>query len=484
MINLNVDQKTVEKNARYCRKKGIMLPTYDQMREPSKIPQSMKDKLKNVGLWDVHSANLFRITWKNEPVAHGGGFGGVNHLVLDSSITGCKAKIVGVVGKWFPTGAHKVGATYGCLVPQLVTGQFDPEKSKAVWPSTGNFCRGGSYVAALLGCDSIAILPAEMSKERFEWLKKLAGEVIATPGCESNVKEIFDKCWELRKTRSNITIFNQFEEFGNTLWHHEVTGPAIEDAFKAMNGGRLCGAVLSSGSAGTLGAAAYLKGKFPDFKLGVAEALQCPTLLNNGFGGHRIEGIGDKHVPWIHDAKTTDMVLAVDDEVTIRLLRLFNETKGRECLKKNGADPAVLARLDQLGISSIGNLAGAIKFAKYYELTENDVVATVFTDSLELYGSRLEELTQERGAYSEVNAWQDLELMHSIATDKLEELTYTSKKRIHNLKYFTWIEQQARELSELNRQWYDHDKYWNGTFDQASKINELIIEFNDRIAHS
>ncbi len=297
MINLNVDKKTVEKNARYCREKGITLPTFEQMRDPSKIPQSVRNTLKNVGLWDVHPSNLFRITWKNEPVSKGGGFGGVNHLVLDSSITGCKAKIVGVLGKWFPTGAHKVGATFGCLVPQLVTGQFDPEKSKAVWPSTGNFCRGGSYVAALLGCDSIAILPAEMSRERFEWLEKLAGEVIATPGCESNVKEIFDKCWELKKTRTNITIFNQFEELGNPLWHHEVTGPAIEDAFKSMKGGSLRGAVLSSGSAGTLGSAAYLKSKFPDFKLGVAEALQCPTLLNNGFGGHRIEGIGDKHVP-------------------------------------------------------------------------------------------------------------------------------------------------------------------------------------------
>ncbi len=197
-----------------------------------------------------------------------------------------------------------------------------------------------------------------------------------------------------------------------------------------------------------------------------------------------MKGLAISMFPWIHDAKTTDMVVAVDDEVTIRLLRLFNEPKGRECLKKNGADPATLARLDQMGISSIGNLAGAIKFAKYYELTENDVVATVFTDSLELYGSRLSELTKERGAYSEANAWQDLELMHSIATDNLEELTYTGKKRIHNLKYFTWIEQQARELSELNRQWYDHDKYWNGTFAQASKINELIVEFNDRITHA
>ncbi|RLC89932.1 MAG: pyridoxal-5-phosphate-dependent protein subunit beta, partial [Chloroflexi bacterium] len=227
MIDLSIHQKQLERTVQRARERGIIVPTFAQMRDPTLIPDSVRARLRNVGLWDVNSLNLFRITWKNEPVVQGGGFGPVNYVELPPSFTGVPARIIALVGKWFPTGAHKVGATFGCLVPRLVTGQFDPTFQKAVWPSTGNYCRGGAYDAALLSCESIAILPQEMSRERFEWLSKVAGEVIATPGCESNVKEIFDKCWELRETREDIVIFNQFDEFGNHLWHYDVTGHAM-----------------------------------------------------------------------------------------------------------------------------------------------------------------------------------------------------------------------------------------------------------------
>ena len=485
-IDLTVDKKQLEKNAKYCRERGIIIPTFDQMKHPERIPAQIKKELSEIGLWDVHPRNLFRITWKNEQVARGGGFGGVNYLVFPPEFTGTKAKVIGLCGKFFPTGAHKVGATFGCLAPRLVTGQFDPVSQKAVWPSTGNFCRGGAYVSALLGCASIAILPENMSRERFEWLSKVAGEVIATPGCESNVKEIFDKCWELRNTRKDIQIFNQFEEFGNPLWHYEVTGSAMKEALdKEMKpGDRLAGSIFSSGSAGTLGSGYYLKSCFPHAKLGVAEALQCPTLLNNGYGDHRIEGIGDKHVPWIHDLKNTDMAIAVDDEHAIRLLRLFNESGGKEILKQQGIAPELISRLALMGISSIGNFLAAIKFAKYYELTEKDVVITVFTDSLDLYGSRLQELEKERGSYNTAQAYRDLELLHGQTTDHLLELSYYEKKRIHNLKYFTWVEQQARDMHELDRQWKDHDNYWGTTFSTGPRIDELINEFNALVQKS
>lgn len=484
MIDLTVNRAQVEKNAKYCRERSILIPTLAQMRDPSKVPQRIKDELKGIGLWDIHARNLFRITWHNEPVGKGGGYGGVNHLVLPAALTGTKATIIGLLGKWFPTGAHKVGATFGCLVPRLVTGQFDPQNHKAVWPSTGNFCRGGAYVSALLGCKSIAILPEEMSRERFDWLSKIAGEVIATPGCESNVKEIFDKCWELKKTRKDVFIFNQFEEFGNTLWHHEVTGHAAQEVLKTHleKQRRLAGIVVSSGSAGTTGCGYYLKGVFPSAKLAVAEALQCPTLLMNGFGGHRIEGIGDKHVPWIHDLKATDMIVAVDDEHPVRLLRLFNETEGRKRLKLAGVAESLVHGLEQLGISSLANLIAAIKFAKYYELAESDVVITVFTDSTELYMSRIAELNRMRGSYSEAQAERDHEMLLGLSTDSMAELGYYDRKRIHNLKYFTWIEQQQRQLSELNAQWQDHDHYWSSIWATAPKIEELIQQFNE-MAH-
>lgn len=484
MIDLKVDKKKLEKAVQRCRERNIIIPTFKEQKDPSRVPARIKERLKNIGLWDFDSINLYRITWKNEPVAKGGLFGGVNYLELPKELTGTEARIICLVGKWFPTGAHKVGATFGCLVPRLVTGQFDPTAQKAVWPSTGNYCRGGAYDAHLLACESIAILPEEMSKERFEWLKQVAGEVIATPGCESNVKEIFDKCWELRKTRKDdIVIFNQFDEFGNHLWHYEITGHAMEEVLKKemRKGDRYAGVVLTTGSAGTIGCGDYMKKVFPSSKIAAGEAWQCPTLLLNGFGGHRIEGIGDKHVPWIHNMRNTDMIIAADDDDCVNVIRLFNEPLGREYLGKQGVPKALTDRLDLIGISGVGNILSAIKFAKWYELGSNDIVLTVLTDSMELYESRLREYRARFGAYTELDAARDYHRhLMALTTDRMAELGHWDRKRVHNLKYYTWIEQQGRQLEELNAQWYDYPAYWDRIQGQADEIDELITEFNER----
>ncbi len=484
MIDLTLHEETLEKAVKRAKERKILIPTFKQQRDPSLVPDSVKQQLRNVGLWDVDPLNLFRITWKNEPKEKGGLYGKVNRIEFPPELTGVPARIIALVGKWFPTGAHKVGATFGCLVPALVTGQFDPIDQKAVWPSTGNYCRGGAYDSALLGCESIAILPEEMSRERFDWLATVAGEVIATPGCESNVKEIFDKCWELKETRGDdIVIFNQFEQFGNHLWHYAVTGPAMQEVLEEELGDnqRLAGIALTSGSAGTLGCADYVKERHPHAKLAVGEALQCPTLLNNGFGGHRIEGIGDKHVPWIHNVRNTDMIVALDDADAMHLVRLFNEPVGRSYLKEQGVDPQLVDNLDLLGISGIGNLLGAIKMAKYYELGENDVVLTVLTDSMELYKTRLQELHDEHGAYRERDAAADFEgRLHGAGVDWVEELTHYGRKRIHNLKYYTWIEQQGKDLAELNAQWNPYPDYWKRIHNQIDEIDELIVAFNEK----
>ncbi len=483
MIDLNVNEAQRKKNIQRCKEKGILLPTYAQMRDPSTVPEAIKKELSGIGLWDVHSRNLFRVTWHNEPKAKGGAFGGVNFVEIPSSLTGTKARIVGLAGKWFPTGAHKVGAALSCLLPELVTGRFDPTTKKAVWPSTGNYCRGGAYISRLLSCPSIAILPAGMSKERFEWLRTMAEEVIATPGCESNVKEIFDKCIELEATRPEAVIFNQFDQLPNHLWHYAVTGPAMEEAFKkiARSGDRVAGAVLSSGSAGTLGSGSYLRDAFPGAKVAVAEALQCPTILENGFGDHRIEGIGDKHIPWIHNLRETDAAVGVDDEMPMRIIRLFNEEAGRAVLAEAGVSPEIAAKLDWIGISGVGNLIGAIKFAKYFELGENDVVFTMFTDSMEMYGSRLAELTAARGAYDQRQADRDLEALKGVAIDHVLELTQVDKRRIHNLKYFSWIEQLGKDLGELRAQWNDYRAYWGGLRSQVGALDALIEDFNAEV---
>ena len=474
-MNEQVLQNTIQR----CRDRHIIIPTYEQMKHPQKIPAKIQAKLKQIGLWDLNTLNLFRINWKND--VETGGFGRVNFLEIPSVLTGVKARIFALVGKFFPTGAHKVGATFGPLVSRLITGEFDPTRQKAVWPSTGNYCRGGAYDSYLLGCEAIAILPEGMSRERFEWLKTVGAEIIATPGCESNVKEIYDKCWELKKTRGDeVVVLNQFEEFGNPIWHYEVTSAAMVEVLEQelLEGQRLAGVGLSTGSAGTIACADKLKKLYPHMKLAASEAVQCPTLLNNGFGGHRIEGIGDKHIPWVHNARNTDVVCGIDDEDTIRLIRLFNEPAGHEFLLKSGVPEETVSQLHLLGISSVCNLLTSIKLARFYEMDENDAVFTIFTDSMEMYQSRLEELNSDRGAYTELHAAADLShSLHGQSVDYMQELGYWDRRRIHNLKYFTWVEQQGSDVDELNRQWYDKN-YWDHALGQAGMWDEKIMEFN------
>jgi len=481
-IDLTIMKDRQERTLQRVREKQFIIPTLAQQKDPTLIPEDIKNRLKDIGLWDLHPLNLFRITWHNEPTAQGGGFGPVNYLEFPKELTGVNARIVALVGKWFPCGVHKVGAAFGCLAPRLVTGQFDPTTQKAVWPSTGNYCRGGAYDSYLLGCKSVAILPEGMSKERFEWLATVADEVIATPGTESNVKEIFDKCWELRRSGQDLMIFNQFEEFGNYLWHYLLTGSALEDVARAVMGpkDRMAGFASATGSAGTIAAGDYLKQIFPYSKIIASEAQQCPTLLDNGFGAHRIEGIGDKHVPWVHNVKNTDFVTAIDDQAVVNLARLFNEPAGREYLVQSGVDENLVKNLDLLGFSSVSNVLSAIKFAKYNELTENDVVLTVLTDSMELYGSRLQEMHDEFGEYSRDNAIaDDARYLKGQATDYMQELGYKDRKRIHNLKYYTWVEQQGRTYEEIMAQWYDPD-YWTEIQSQGPEIDALIEEFNHK----
>ena len=474
----------LEKTILRARERNIILPTFAQQKDPGLVPAGISARLKDIGLWDMDPANLFRITWKNEPVPHGGGFGEGNWIEFPRALTGVDATIIGIVGNWFPTGAHKVGAAYGCLVPRLVTGNFDPETQKAVWPSTGNYCRGGAYDCALLACPAVAILPEGMSRERFEWLKEVGtDEIIATPGTESNVKEIYDKCWQLRQERGDgVVVFNQFEEFGNAIWHYQMTGSLIAEVFenRYSDGRRLSAYVSATGSAGTIAAGDYLRTQHPGIRVVATEALQCPTLLQFGFGEHRIEGIGDKHIPWIHNVRNTNLVAAVDDEQTMQLMRLFNTEEGRACLLREGVDEEILRSLDMIGISGLCNLVASIKTARYYDMDGRDVIFTPLTDSMALYSSRLQEAEEAHGPYTARMADQHYaRYLQGITTDHLRELTYAGQKALHNFKYFTWVEQQGRSSDELRQLW-DED-FWNEVFSQdvVDEWDRLIDAFNE-----
>jgi cysteine synthase len=486
MIDLTINAAGLEHAVSRARERDIVIPTFTQMRDPGNIPEEVVRRLESVGLWDLDPLNLFRITWHNQPVEKGGGFGEVNVFEFPPELTGVDARIVALVGKWFPTGAHKVGAAFGCLVPRLVTGQFDPTTQKSAWPSTGNYCRGGAYDANLLACESIAILPEGMSAERFAWLEQVAGEVIKTPGSESNVKEIFDKCAELRASGEDIVIFNQFDEFGNYLWHYALTGPAMLEVFETVRGegDRLAAVTYSTGSAGTIASADFIRQRFPTVKVAASEALQCPTLMWNGHGSHRIEGIGDKHVPWIHNVRNTDLVTGIDDAGPMALIRLFNEPAGIDYLLSQGVPQTLVTRLPELGISSIANLLSAVKLAKWYEMGSDDVVLTIATDSMDMYQSRL---VEERGRLGDYTATDAAVAHHrwllGESTANVQELGHWDRRRIHNLKYFTWVEQQGKEVAELDRQWHD-PSYWAEIQGMTGPIDQLIENFNARVAAS
>jgi cysteine synthase len=473
IVNEEARGRAVER----CRERGILVPTFSQLRDPESIDLVVRNRLTGIDMQELDPLNLFRITWRNDPV--GGGFGEVNAVEFPPELTGVPAPIVGLVGKHFPTGSHKVGAAFGCLVPRLVSGEFDPTRHKAVWPSTGNYCRGGAFDSSLLGCRSVAILPEEMSRERFQWLRAIGAEIIATPGGESNVKEIFDKYREIKEGSPEAFIFNQFDEFGNYLWHYAVTGPAVESVFKRIASPvhRLAAWVGATGSAGTLAAGDFLRKRYPGCRITAAEALQCPTLLMSGFGGHRIEGIGDKHVPWIHNVRNTDVVTAIDDEATMRLLRLFNEPVGKEALLGMGVPAPTVECLPLMGISSICNLLAAIKTARYFEMDGNDVLFTSLTDSADLYRTRLAELRAARGVYTGLEARIDCErLLLGATTDNLRELRYTDRKAIHNLKYFTWVEQQGKTVEELDALW--SPSFWGDLPARIPEWDEAIQTFN------
>jgi len=467
------------------RDAGVLLPTIGQLADPSTIPAEITAALATVGPDDPHPLNLFRVHWFND-AARTGRVDVPGHVVLPSSLTGVDAPIVVVFGDRFPMiGAHKVLAAYGCLAPRVVTGQFDPSGHRAIWPSTGNYCRGGVAISRIMGCRGVAVLPEGMSRERFEWLERWVADpadIIRTVGSESNVKEIYDKCAELDALDDHI-IFNQFCEFGNHLVHKIVTGRALETVFRHLastdSSLRLDAFVSATGSAGTIAAGDHLKEAFGT-RIVAMEAQECPTLLYNGFGEHNIQGIGDKHIPYIHNVMNTDIVAAVSDEATDSLLMVFGTDEGRAYLSdRHGIDEATLEALSHMGLSSIGNVLAAIKTAKHQGLGSKDVIMTVATDGASMYGTEKDKIRRERfeGRFDTINAAESFaRFMTGQATDHLLEMGHRDRERLFNLGYFTWVEQQDVELEDFVAR--REQSYWTGLTPLVDAWDEQIGAFN------
>lgn len=482
-----VDATVYDNTVARFREAGVGLPTFAQLADPSRIPGKVRAALAGVGPDDAHPLNLFRVNWYND--ASRRGLAPVPaHVVLPKALTGVDARIVVALGDRFPMiGAHKVLAAYGCLVPRVITGQFDPTRHRAIWPSTGNYCRGGVAISKIMGCRGVAVLPEGMSRERFAWLEDWVvdpSDIIRTPGTESNVKEIYDKCNELSGDPENV-IFNQFSEFGNHLAHYLATGTALQHVFDAMREKepalRLRAFVSATGSAGTIAAGDYLKERVGSLTVAV-EALECATMLRNGFGEHNIQGIGDKHIPLIHNVMATDVALAVSDRATDRLGVLFNTEVGRGYLaRRRGVSREVIEALPSLGLSSIANVLGAIKTAKYYELGHDDVIVTVATDGAAMYHSERDLALAKYFAseFDEVAAGEVFgEHLLGATTDHLLELTREDRERIFNLGYYTWVEQQGVSIDEF--QVRRDPGFWTDMRTIVTDWDRMIEEFNAR----
>ncbi len=485
IVSTIVDRVVRDRAARWVGRLGARLPSFAELADPSRIPEARRTPLRSVDPDRADPANLFRVHWYNDR-ARTGFVATPCHLVFPTSLTGVSSPIVMALGCCFPMiAAHKVLAAYGCLIPYLVTGRFDPTRHKAVWPSTGNYCRGGIAISRILDCRGVAVLPEGMSEERFDWLRAWVArseDIVVTPGSESNVKEIYDRCAELARDPANI-VLNQFAEFGNYVAHHACTGPALARVFETMRerrpGLRLAAFVAASGSAGTLAAGDYLKAEH-GARIVAAEASECPTLLRGGFGEHNIQGIGDKHVPLIHNVMNTDIVVGVSDRSTGSLDLLFNSKTGQSYLaERRHIEPELLAGLRLIGLSGIANLVAAIKVAKRLELGEEDAILTVATDNAALYGSERRKFLAANypDGFDAVGAGEVFgqHLLGAVDNDVLE-LTHGERSRIFNLGYYTWVEQQGVPIEAFERR--RAQGFWTELRQAAPAWDALIAEFN------
>ncbi len=451
-------------------------PSFEEMLHPQTIDPSLRaDALAALEGDPLNPLNLYNITWRDAADR-------VYHLVLPSELTGVDARIVLIYGGKFPSGSHKVGAAYSVLLEKQLLGEVDPNVHTLVWPSTGNYGIGGAFIGCRMEYDSIVVLPEEMSQERFDRISSYGAGIIRTAGSESNVKEIYDEVKRLSGSDPQIRVLNQFEVMGNYRFHYHVTGNtlvelAAELQAEGVGAGKISAFVSAMGSAGTIAAGDRLKQVWRDHKIVGLEPIQCPTLYNNGYGAHEIQGIGDKHVTWIHNVFNMDALMAIDDMDALKGLRVFSEAAGRQVLgERFGLAPQLINQLSQtLGISGICNIIGAIKTARFYDMKSDDVIVTVATDAMERYGSVMAQLRDQRGPLDEATATAIVDgVFHRAGIDWVMEGSREARERWHNLKYYTWVEQQGKSVAELDAQ--RDPAWWVGHQEQVAEIDKRLLE--------
>ncbi len=453
----------------------ILGPTFEEMLHPNTIePGTRAAALEAMTRDPLDPINLFNITWRDAENR-------IRCEVLPRQVTGVEANIVVLVGKDFPTGSHKVGAAYSVLVDLETAGVVDPRVHTLVWPSTGNYGIGGAWVGCRMGFKSIVVLPEGMSRERFERIESYGASIIKTPGSESNVKEIYDKTWELRRADAAVRILNQFEVMGNYRFHYTVTGNTIVELAEELKAqgigdGTIAAYCSAMGSAGTIAAGDRLKQAWPDHKIVGLEPIQCPTLYNNGYGAHDIQGIGDKHVTWIHHVTNMDAIMCLDDVECKKGLQLLTDEAGMDTLERRfGVPRTQVEKLGSIfGISGVCNVLGAVKTAKHYGFGAQDTIVTICTDAIDRYRSVMADLTATHGRMDEAEAVARVHIFRDQKTDWIKDGTPDMRRQWHNLKYYTWVEQQGKTVEELNAQL--DEAWWLAEQAKVAEIDRRILE--------
>ena len=449
-------------------------PTFDEMLHPETItPKIRTEAVKALDSDPLNPVNLYNISWRNRQNS-------IRHMVLPSELTGVDANIVVLYSSDFPTGSHKVGAAYSLVVEMMMTGKIDPSLHVLVWPSTGNYGIGGTWVGSQLGFENLVVMPDGMSQERFQKIEEYGGKILKIPGTESNVREIYEKVRELEKD-PKIRVMNQFREMANYRFHYYVTGNTIvelaeELSAKGIGNGKITAFCSAMGSAGTIAAGDLLKQKWADTKIVGLEPIQCSTLYNNGYGSHEIQGIGDKHVTWIHHVTNMDAIMCIEDTDCLKALQLVTDSVGRRVLENNlGINKNSVDFMSTIfGISGICNVLGAIKTAKYYQLQRSDTVITICTDTIDRYGSVMQTMTDRFGEIDEETAINRTNIFHGQGTEWIKNGTVEQKCQWHNLKYYTWVEQQGLTVKELDHQL--NEDWWLQEQARIQDIDELIIK--------
>jgi len=448
-------------------------PTYEEMLSPGTMDPDLRRRALAAPATDpLDPVNLYNITWKRPD-------GTADHLILPRELTGVEANIVCLLGRGLPTGSHKVGATYAVTMEEQLSGRIRPGRDTLIYPSTGNYGIGGAWAGGRMGYRTVVVLPEQMSRERFDMLERLGADIVRTPGGEANVSLIYRKCRELEE-RPHTRVLNQFEVWANYRFHYHVTGNTVAELLAALQsqgvGDGRCAALVSAiGSGGTIAAGDRLKQLFPGTRIVGLEPIQCPTLYMNGYGDHQVQGIGDRHVTWIHNALNMDAVVCVDDADCLLGLQLLTDPRGLDYLAARAGVPehALRELARSVGISGVANILGAIKAARFWRLSDTACVVTVLTDTIDRYGSVMQEVEGRHGPLdAEAAAARYHRIFQGVRADYVQEGTDINRQRWFNLKYFTWVEQQGRSEKELDAQ--RSPAFWQ-------EQQAMVAEIDDRL---